>query len=104
MSQIGGGEGVWGGPDFFGNFNISSESSAQAQSIGTLFGQIGLRGGTVDMSNSQRHTRLGAGRGVRQANGEAIHSKLPGLCQHEIVRKILKKWKQCGTVQARCGW
>ena len=30
--------------------NMSSESSAQAQSIGTLFEQIGLRGGTVDMA------------------------------------------------------
>jgi hypothetical protein len=37
------------------------------------------------MSTSQRHTRLlGAGRGVSQANGAvAIHSKLPGLCQHQ---------------------
>ena len=49
--------GVRGGPDLFrppskialGHsyeiLNISSESSAQAQSIGTLFEQIGLRGG-----------------------------------------------------------
>jgi len=39
-----------GGLQFFlGHFHeilsISSESSAQAQSIGTLFGQIGSRGG-----------------------------------------------------------
>jgi glutaredoxin-related protein len=33
----------------------------------------------------------GAGRGVSQANGAAIHPKLTGLCQHEIVTKTLKK-------------
>jgi hypothetical protein len=64
---------------------ILSESSAQAQSIGTLYRQIGLRGGSVDMSKSQRHTHSGAGRGVRQANEAAILLKLTGLCQHEIV-------------------
>ena len=85
------------GPEFFGpplqsllghsyeTLNISSESSAQTQSIGTLFEQIGLREGSVDMSKSQRHTRLGAGRGVSLANGAAIHPKFTGLCQHEIV-------------------
>ena len=62
-----------------------SESSAQAQSIGTLFEQIGLRGGSVDMSKSQRLTRSGAGRGVSQANEAAIYPKLTGLRQHEIV-------------------
>jgi len=55
------------------------------------------------MSKCQRHTCSGAGRRVRQATGAAIYSKLPGLCQHEIVTNILKKWKQCGAVQARCG-
>ena len=83
--------------------NISSEYSTQVQSIGTLFGQIGLMGGSVDMSKSQRLTRSGAGRGVSQAYGAATHPKLTGLCQHEIVSGILKKWKQCGTVQASCG-
>jgi len=62
-----------------------------------------MGGGSVDMSKSQRHTRLGAGRGVSHANGAAIHPKLTGLCQHEIVSEILKKWKYCGTVQASCG-
>ena len=33
--------------------NIFAESSAQAQSIGTLFERIGLRGGFVDMSKSE---------------------------------------------------
>jgi hypothetical protein len=49
----------------------------------------------MDMSKSQRHTHSGAGCGVSQANGAAIaiHSKLPGLCQHEIVGEILKKRK-----------
>jgi len=55
------------------------------------------------MSKSQRHTRSGAGRWVSQANGAAIHSKLPELCQHEIVSGIMRKWKQCGAVQASCG-
>ena len=71
--------------------NIPSESSAQAQSIATLFKQIGYKWGSVDMSKSQRHTRSGAGRGVSQANGAAIHPKLPGLCQHEIVSGIMRK-------------
>ena len=31
----------------------------------------------------------------------AIHPKLTGLCQHEVVSGILKKWKQC--VQASYG-
>ena len=48
---------------FYIYFILSSKSSAQAQSIGTLFEQIGLRGGSVDMSKSQRHTSSGAGRG-----------------------------------------
>jgi len=36
---------------------------------------------------------------VRQDNGAAIHSKLPGLCQHGLVR-IIMLWKPCGAVQA----
>ena len=55
------------------------------------------------MSKSQRHTRSGAGRGVSQANEAAISPKFTGLCQHEIFSGILKKWKQCGTVQASYG-
>jgi len=58
---------------FYGILNILSEFLAQTQSISSLFEQIGLRGGAVDMSKSQRHTRSGAGRGVSQANGSAIH-------------------------------
>jgi len=57
----------------------------------------------VDMSKSQRHTRSGAGRGLSQANEAAINPKFTGMCQHEIVSGILKKWKQCGTVQASYG-
>jgi hypothetical protein len=57
----------------------------------------------MDTTNSRRHTRLGAGRGVSQANGAASHSNLPGLCQHEIVSGNMRKWKQRGTVQASCG-
>ena len=44
------------------------------------------------MSTNQRHTRWGAGRGVSQANEAAINPKLTGLCQHEIVSEIQKKW------------
>jgi hypothetical protein len=55
------------------------------------------------MSKSQRHTRSGAGRRVSQANGAAIYLKLTGPCQHEIVSGIIKKWKQCWTVQASYG-
>ena len=55
------------------------------------------------MSKSQRHTHSGAGRGASQADEAAIYLKLTGLCHHEIVSGILKKWKQCGTVQASYG-
>jgi len=48
--------------------NIPLEFLAQAQSIGTLFEQIGLSEGVVDMSKSQRHTWSGAGHGASQAN------------------------------------
>ena len=87
MGPIGKGGGR-GGPELLGpplqnftgpllrKFKISSESSAQAQSIGTLFEQIGLR--SADMSKSQRHTHSGAGRGVSQANEAAINPKLTG--------------------------
>ena len=51
---------------------------------------------------SQAHA-LGAGHGVSQANEAAINPKLTGLRQHEIVSGILKKLKQCGTVQASYG-
>jgi len=81
--------------------NTLTESSAQARSIKTLLEQIGLKGGSV--FKSQRHTRSGAGRGVSQANEAASYPKLTGLCQHEIVIEIMKKWKQCGTVQASYG-
>jgi len=55
------------------------------------------------MSKSQMHTRSGAGHGVSQANETAIYPKLTGMCQHEIFSGILKRWKQCGTVQASYG-
>ena len=85
-----------GGLQFFSvafsrNFKYIVGSSAQVQSIGTLLGQIGLRGGSCDMSKSQRLMRSGADRGVSQANGAAIHPKFTELCQHEIVSGILKK-------------
>jgi hypothetical protein len=57
----------------------------------------------VEMSKIQRHTRSGAGHGVSPANEVATYPKLTGLCQHEIVSEILKKWKQCWTVQASYG-
>ena len=40
---------------------------------------------------------------MSQANGAAIHSKFPGLCQHEIVSGTLEERKQCGVVQASTG-
>ena len=55
------------------------------------------------MSKSQRHTSSGANCGVSQANEAANYPKLTGLCQHETVSEILRKWKQCGTVQASYG-
>ena len=35
---------------------------------------------------------LGCKPRVSQANEAAIHPKLTGLCQHEIVSGIMKKW------------
>ena len=58
---------------FYGILNILSEFLAQTQSISSLFEQSGLRGGAVDMSKSQRHTRSGAGRGESRANEAAIN-------------------------------
>ena len=78
-------------------YGILAEASAQAQSIGTLFEQIGLRGGSVDMSKSQRHTRSGAGRGVSQANEAAISPKFTGLCQHEIVSEEMEAMWDCAS-------
>ena len=40
---------------------------------------------------------------MSQANEAANNLKFTGLCQHEIVSGILKKWKQCGTMQASYG-
>ena len=57
----------------------------------------------MDMSKSQRHARSGTGRGVSQAKEAAINPKRTGMCQHEIVSRILNKWRQCGTVQASYG-
>jgi hypothetical protein len=45
--------------------NNIMESSAQAQSVGTLLSKLG---GSVDKSKSLRHTPSGAGRRVSQAN------------------------------------
>ena len=55
------------------------------------------------MSENQRHTRSGAGSGMSQANGATIHSKLPGLCQRDIVSKILENRKHCKVLQASYG-
>ena len=60
-------------------------------------------GGLWTSPQVKRQTRLGAGRGVSQANEAAIYPKLTGLCQHEIVSRILDNWKYCGTVQASYG-
>jgi len=115
MGPIEGGE-VWGVSELFGppskillghsyeKLNISSEYSAQSQSIGTLFEQIGLRGGgAVDASKSQWHTRSGAGRGVNQANKAAIYPKLTGLCQHDKVSGILKNGSNFGLCKPVMG-
>jgi len=109
----GGGGVVRGGPESFGT---PSKNSSLLRNLNYIIGilssnpvdwhpfkAIWVKGGSVDMSKSQRHTRSGAGCGVSQANGAAIHPKLTGLCQHEVVSGILKKRKQCGTVQASYG-
>ena len=82
---------------------LSSRPQLKTSRLAPFLEQIGLRGGPVDMSKIQRHTRTGAGRGVSQANEAAIYPKLTELRQHEIVSGILKKLKQCGTVQASYG-
>ena len=111
---------IWrgGGPDvvtvFFGgvssfflghfhkNYKISAESSAQAQ-LNVTLSKLGKRGGSVDMSKSLRYKRSGAGRGVSQANGAAIHSKLPELCQHEIVSGIRRNGSNVGLCKPVMG-
>jgi len=45
----------------------------------------------VDKPKNKKHTCSGAGRGISQANGAAIHFKLPELRQHEIISGIMKK-------------
>ena len=55
------------------------------------------------MSKIQRHPRSGAGRGVSQDNGAAIHSKLPGLCPHYIVSGILKNGSNVGLCKPVVG-
>ena len=108
MGRIGGGAG--GGLSFldppsknllghsYKILNTSAESSAQAQSFHTLFNLIELRGGSCGHVQWSEAHALGCRPRVSQANEAAIHSKLTGLCQHDIVSGILKKWKQCGTV------
>ena len=96
----------WGSLQFFlghfhENLNIRILSSSPVDCH--PFWADWVKGGSVEMFKSQRHTRSGAGRGVSQANGAAIHSKLPGLCQHEIVSRIAKKWKQCGLCKPVMG-
>jgi len=58
----------------------------------------------MDMSKSQRHMCLGAGRGMSQANEAAIYPKIPGLCQHEIVSENLKKWKEIEAMPISGAW
>ena len=68
---------------FFKILNITAEYSAQAQSIGTLFEQIGLKRGGLWTCPKVRGTRVrvqAAGRGVSQGNEAAIYPKLTGLC------------------------
>jgi hypothetical protein len=114
MGPIGGG-GSGEGSEFFGPpskkllghsykvFNIQRKPQLKPSRLAPFLSKLGKKGGSVHMSKRQRHTCLGAGRGVSQANEAAIHPKLTGLCQHEIVSGILKKWRQCGTVQASYG-
>jgi hypothetical protein len=57
----------------------------------------------MDTFKSQRHTCSEAGHGRSQANEAAFHFKFSGLCQHEVISRYMKKWKQCGVVKACCG-
>jgi hypothetical protein len=53
------------------------ESSAQVQSIGTLYEQIWVKGGVCGhVQKSEAHALVCRPR-LSQANGAAIHSKLP---------------------------
>jgi hypothetical protein len=56
------------------------------------------------MSKSQRHTRSVASRGMSQANGAAIHPKLTGLCQHEVVIEILNNVSNVGLCNLASYW
>ena len=107
----GGSELFWGGlQDFSGpllrNFKyivgILSSSPVDSHPFWANWVKGGVCG-HVQNSEAHAHTRSSAGLGVSQANEAAINLKLTGLCQHEIVSGIVKKWKQCGTVQASYG-
>jgi len=114
MSRIGGG-GVRGVQSFldppsknlpghsYEISNLSSESSAQIQSIGTLFEQIGLRKGVCGHVQKSEAHALGCRPRVESSQWSSNSPQLTGLCQHEIVSGILKKWKYCGAVQASYG-
>ena len=100
-----GGFGVFGTPPrgiLLGHFPIWNPQLKPSR-LAPFLSKLGIRGGLLDMSKSQRNTRSGAGHGVSQADEAAIYPKLTGLYQHEIVCEFLKKWKQCGTVQASYG-
>ena len=65
-------------PEIMGHFyetlNIPAESSETSRPVDLHpFWANWVRGGSVEMSKSQRHTRLGAGRGVSQAKEAAIY-------------------------------
>ena len=111
--------GVWGGPSFFDppvpplqkftgpllrNFKFISGIFSSSPVDWHPFKANWVKGGGLWTCPKVKGTpRLGTGRGMSQANEAANNLKFTGLCQHEIVSGILKKWKQCGTVQASYG-
>jgi len=79
----------WSGGTLQGCFNFSEFSGTLSgnnkyisgilssnQLIGTLFVQIGQKGGPVCMPKSQSHTRMGVGRRGCESKGAANPSKL----------------------------
>ena len=81
--------------------NISSESSAQTQPIGTLIEQIGFGGGGCGHVQKSEAHALGPRGESSQWSSNLPHS-------YRIVpawdSRVLKDWKYCGTVQASQLW
>ena len=87
-----------------------SRNIISGQKGARLHNGMSQTGGHEDLSQTRGHEDLsqdkrtrGSESDRRTRGSESDRRTLTGLCQHEIVSGILKKLKQCGTVQASYG-